>query len=125
MNIACFSGNLGRDAEVKTVGQHTVTTFSIAVRSGYGEKASTFWLNCNAWNRDKLSQYLTKGSRVVVSGELSLREYDKKDGTKGQLLELRVNDIDLPPRQQSEAAPVSTGGGHAKYGSEPMGDLPF
>ena len=127
MNVCCFSGNCGRDAEVKQVGENTVTTFSLAVKSGYGQKASTFWLNCNAWNKDKLAQYLTKGSRVVVSGELNMREYDKKDCSKGHSLELRVNDLDLPPKASTEPAPgpTSTGGGAAKYGDQPVDELPF
>jgi single-strand DNA-binding protein len=125
MNVFCTSGNLGRDAEVKQVGEHTVTTFSIAVRSGYGKNEKTFWLNCNAWNKDKIAQYLTKGSRVGVTGELSVREYDKKDGTKGQSIDLRVTDIDLPPKASTESAPSSTGGGHAKYGNQPVDDVPF
>ena len=123
MNVFCATGNLGRDAEVKTVGQHTVTSFSIAVRAGFGDKAKTFWLNCNAWNKDKIAPYLTRGSRVGVTGELSVREYDKKDGTKGQSIELRVADIDLPPKSQD--APASTGGGHAKYGEQPVQEVPF
>jgi len=124
MNTCCFSGNLGRDAEVKQVGEHTVTQFSLAVKAGYGQKASTFWLNCNAWNKDKLAQCLTKGSRVVVNGELNLREYDKKDGSKGQSLELRVADLDLPPKASTEPAPATTGG-TAQYGVDVNERVPF
>ena len=113
MNVFCATGNLGRDAETKTVGQHTVTSFSIAVRAGYGKSESKFWLNCNAWNKDKIAPFLTKGSRVGVTGELSVREYDKKDGSKGYSIELRVNDIDLPPKSdsgnQQTQAPASSG----------------
>ena len=115
MNVFCATGNLGRDAETKSVGEHSVTSFSIAVRSGFGKSEKTFWLNCNAWNKDKIAPYLTKGSRVGVTGELSIREYDKKDGSKGYSVELRVADIDLPPK--SHGAPTSTGGGHCEYGS--------
>ena len=123
MNNCTFSGNLGHDASTKDVGQNQVTEFSLAVRAGYGDKQNTFWVRCVMWNRAKLADYLKKGSRVVVSGELNMREFDKKDGTKGQSLELRVNDLDLPPK--SEAAPASTGGGHAKYADKPMDEVPF
>ena len=104
MNVFTVSGNLGRDAEVKTVGQHTVTSFSIAAKAGFGDKAKPFWVNCNAWNKDKLAPFLTKGSKVTVSGELSTREYDKRDGSKGFSLELRVNDVDLPPKMQDSSS---------------------
>ena len=125
MNVFCATGNLGRDAETKSVGEHSVTSFSIAVRSGFGKSEKTFWLNCNAWNKDKIAPYLTKGSRVGVTGELSVREYDKKDGSKGYSVELRVADIDLPPKSQGEQPSTSTGGGHAKYGEQPVQDVPF
>lgn len=125
MNVAVFSGHLGRNAELKTVGQHTVTQFSIAVRSGFGDKENTFWVNCAAWNRDKIAQFLVKGIRVVVSGELSMREFEKKDGTKGTSLDLRVNTIDLPPKSETVSAPASTGGGHEKYAQPEVDQVPF
>jgi single-strand DNA-binding protein len=125
MNVLTVSGNLGRDAEVKTVGQSTVTQFSVAARSGYGDKQSTFWINCAAWNKDKLAQYLTRGTFVVVSGELNIREYEKKDGSKGQSTDLRVNTITLGPKSSTEPAPASTGGGTAKYGTDPNEVMPF
>ena len=103
MNVFTASGNLGRDPETKSVGQHTVTEFSIGVKSGFGDKATTFWVKCVMWNKANVAQYLSKGSRVVVSGELSNREFEKKDGGKGYSLELRVNDLDLPPKSQNGA----------------------
>jgi single-strand DNA-binding protein len=125
MNTCVFSGNLGHDPSTKDVGQHQVTEFSLAVKSGYGDRQSTFWVRCQLWNRAKLAEYLSKGSRVVVSGELNMREFDKKDGSKGYSLELRVNDLDLPPKSSTEPAPASTGGGTAKYGTDPNEVMPF
>lgn len=98
MNVFTFTGNLGRDAEVKTVGQHTLCEFSVAVKSGYGDREQTMWIRCNMWGQraeSKLVQWLTKGKGVAVTGELSMREYDKKDGTRGHSLEVRVVDVTL------------------------------
>ncbi len=102
MNIAILSGNLARDPEQKQVGENALTTFTLGVQTGYGEKKSTIWVRCNLWNRQKLAQYLHKGDRVCVSGELSQREYTTQDGQPRQSLELRVADLDLPPRQQGQ-----------------------
>ena len=98
MNIAILSGNLARDPEQKQVGDKALTTFTLGVQTGYGEKKSTLWVRCNLWNRQKLAQYLFKGSRVTVSGELSMREYTTQDGQTRQSLELRIADLDLPPK---------------------------
>lgn len=98
MNVFTFTGNLGRDAEVKTVGQHTLCEFSVAVKSGFGDREQTMWVRCNMWGQraeSKLVQWLTKGKGVAVTGELSMREYDKKDGTRGYSLEVRVVDVTL------------------------------
>lgn len=98
MNVFTFTGNLGRDAEVKTVGQHTLCEFSVAVKSGFGDREQTMWIRCNMWGQraeSKLVQWLTKGKGVAVTGELSMREYDKKDGTRGYSLEVRVVDVTL------------------------------
>lgn len=97
MNNWSFTGNLGRDAETKYVGESSVTEFSVAVKSGYGDKATTTWAKCAMWGDrgEKVAQYLTKGQAVGIVGELTLREYTKKDGGNGASLEVRVSDMTL------------------------------
>lgn len=114
MNTWNFTGNLGRDAETKFVGESSVTEFSVAVKSGYGDKESTAWPRCQMWGTrgEKVAQYLVKGQLVGVSGELSMREYDKKDGSgKGYSLDVRVNDLTLLGKKgdvhPQDAAPAS------------------
>ena len=106
MNTCVFSGNLARDPETKQVGDKALTTFTLGVQCGWGERQSTLWLRCNLWGRQKLAQYLHKGDRVCVSGELSQREYTTQDGQARQSLELRIADLDLPPRQQDAPRPA-------------------
>ena len=98
MNTCVFSGSLGRDPEQKQVGEQTLTTFPLAVQCGWGDKQTTLWIRCNLWGRQKLAQYLHKGDRVCVSGELSQREYTTQDGTTRTSLELLIADLDLPPK---------------------------
>lgn len=98
MNTCVFSGNLARNPETKQVGDQALTTFTLGVQCGWGERQSTLWLRCNLWGRQKLAQYLHKGARVCVSGELSQREYTTQDGQTRTSLELRVADLDLPPK---------------------------
>ena len=75
------AGNLGRDAETRDAGQTTVTRWSIAVEQrGRGGEKTTQWLDCSMFGArgEKLKQYLTKGSKVTVAGELSTREHEGK-----------------------------------------------
>lgn len=106
MNNWNFTGNLGRDAEQRFIPSgESIVNFSVAVKSGYGDKAVTTWVNCALWGKrgESVAQYLTKGQLVGISGEASLREYEKKDGTKGASLDVRVNDLTLLGKRDDSA----------------------
>ena len=76
MNNWSFTGNLGRDAELRTTTSgHSVLSFTVAVKSGYGDKATTTWANCQLWGKqaENMGQYLVKGKQVGITGEVTLR----------------------------------------------------
>jgi single-strand DNA-binding protein len=97
MNIGTLAGNIGRDASTKTVGDTTVTNFSLAVNIGFGEKKSVLWVGCALWGArgQKLEQYLTSGTKVAVSGDIDVRAYAAKDGTPKAELTCNVQRITL------------------------------
>lgn len=126
MNKFIASGNLGKDCTIGTSGEKKVINFSIGVSSGYGDNKKTFWIECSRWGENtKVSEYLLKGQKVLVSGELSTRTWEK-DGKSGSSLCLRCDDIELiggkqsetPQPQQQTAVPQSASN------DEPQ-DLPF
>lgn len=96
MNVFCFAGNLGRDAESKRVGETTVCEFSVPVEKGYGKNKKTYWIKCKLWGKrgDNLVQYLTKGTRVEIAGELGVDEW-QKDGENKYMLTVDVSNINL------------------------------
>jgi single-strand DNA-binding protein len=97
MSIVHISGRIGRDGEVKSVGQNLVCNFSVAENIGFGDKKTTQWWGCALWGKrgESLAQYLTKGSAVTVCGEVSVREYVAKDGKTHHELQCRVLDVAL------------------------------
>ena len=98
MNVFTFTGNLGNAAEQRFTGDSkSIVNFSVAVKSGYGKNAATTWVKCGLWGKqgEAVLPYLTKGQLVGVSGELCLREYQNKDGSKGSSLEVNVNSLTL------------------------------
>ena len=101
MNVFTFSGNLGNDCRTNTVSGQTVVNFSVACKSGFGDKAQTNWIDCALWGKrgESLQQYLTKGQQVVVSGELGTREHDSKT-----YLTVRVNDVSLVGGKQQSGS---------------------
>ena len=79
MKNITIAGGITRDAVTRTTQQgDKVTGFSVAVSEGFGDSKRTLYFDCSLWgNRgEKLAGYLTKGSRVAVSGDLSTREHE-------------------------------------------------
>ena len=105
MNVFTFTGNIGKDAEVRhTPSGHAVCSFSVAVKAGFGDKATTSWIRCTLWGKraeGKLVGYLVKGAQVAVSGEFSSREYEYQGSTRTSL-EVNVNELDLIGGRPSE-----------------------
>jgi single-strand DNA-binding protein len=103
MNVFSFTGNLGRDAEVRQAGSSTVCGFSVAVKSGFGDKAQSIWIDCSIWGKQaegKLPGYLLKGQQVAISGELGTREHNEKT-----YITCRVNSVDLVGGKSDNAEP--------------------
>lgn len=105
MNNWNFTGNLGRDAEQKfTQGGDSIVTFSVAVKSGYGDKEKTTWPRCSMFGKrgESVLPYLKKGTQVAVSGELSINEYTDKEGQQKHSVDVRVNDVTLIGGKKTE-----------------------
>jgi single-strand DNA-binding protein len=112
MNQLIVIGNLGKDAKANNVGGTSVLNFSVAMKSGYGDKAQTIWIDCALWGKQaegKLVDYLKKGTQVGVSGEMGTREHEGKT-----YITMRVDKISLcggrdvpsePQPQTRQAAP--------------------
>lgn len=88
-------GNIGRDAELKTVGKTQLLEFSLACNDGFGDNKTTTWINCKLWGAraEKLEKHFTKGTKLVVAGNLKNRKYTTKDGVEKFSTELNVSDF--------------------------------
>lgn len=126
MNVWTFSGNLGKDSEVKQLPSGaSVCEFSVAVSTGYGDNKKTTWANCSLFGKRAeggLPGYLVKGQSVIVSGEAVLETWES-NGVKGSRLKCNVNDVDLNGRpEQSAPMPQAAPAQPAEDFSE---DIPF
>lgn len=106
VNVFAFTGRLGADAELKyTQGGTPIWTARVAVDYGWGDQKATSWINAKAIGKhaEALGKLdLPKGAQIGGSGELQVREYDKRDGGKGVAVECLVNGIALlGPRPQT------------------------
>ena len=137
MNSWNFTGNLGRDCDTRyTQSGDAVVSFSVGVKAGFGDKATTTWANCSMFGKrgEAVSAYLKKGTLVGIVGEVNLREYQDKEGQKRYSLDVRVNDLTLlggksdrsesapsQPKPQQRNAQGSQGGGMGDMDD----DIPF
>ena len=94
MNKVVLIGRLTKDPELKyTPGTGTaVTTITLAVEnynSKTQEKTADF-IPVVLWGKqaENTAQYTLKGSQVAISGRISVRTYDAKDGTKRYITEV-------------------------------------
>ena len=81
MNKVLVNGNLVKDMEVKDTGKCLVGNFTIANNVGYGEDQKTNFVNCVLFGDrvESLVQYLVKGCKVLVEGELAIEQYEVDD----------------------------------------------
>lgn len=126
MNIGHFMGNLGRDAEVRFASNgDPVANFALAVAVGTKAEPETMWVRCSLYGKraESLAQYLTKGSKVVVTGRIKLREWQDKEGNLRTELTLNVADVWFAGgRSQDDSARERPA---AKPAPERMGGAPF
>lgn len=121
-------GRVGQEPELKDVGQSQVLNFSIANETGFGDNKTTNWFRCAIWGKQatSLQQYISKGKQLFVTGELTLRKYEK-DGVEKMSPEIRVNSIDFvggrgDGEQSASSAPAQA---PAPSSPETSEDMPF
>ena len=84
---------IGKDAVTRfTQGGKSVTGFSAAFDTGWGDNKKVHWLDVSGWGEryEKVAQYLTKGSQVLIEGDIGTREHDGKT-----YLTLTLSDLKL------------------------------
>ena len=130
MNSWNFTGNLGRDCDTRyTQSGDAVVSFSVGVKAGFGDKATTTWANCSMFGKrgEAVSAYLKKGTLVGIVGEVDHRKYQNKEGQDHYSLDVSVNDLTLlGGKKDSEPAPQRNAQGAPRTSIENMDDdIPF
>ena len=131
MQILIISGTIGRDAEIRrTQNGDAVAGFSVAVDNGKdknGNKRDATWFDCSLWGKrgESLGPYLTKGTRVSITGRPSAREYNGKI-----YLQCNVNELTLLGGGQDRKSDTPPAGGpQGGYDAPPSGgmddEIPF
>jgi single-strand DNA-binding protein len=118
MKSITIAGNVGKDAETRrTQSGDAVTSFSVAVEDRIPKEKGTIWFRCSLWGKrgESLAQYLTKGSKVAVSGELSIEVYEGKTNLTVKVDQVTLlgggQDDNVSRRDTARQAPAGYGAG--------------
>ena len=101
MNNVVLIGNISTDLELKqTMNGKSVCQFNLAV-NGYGEK--TDFIPVQVWNKqaENLVKFQQKGSKIGVSGRLSVDSYEQ-DGQKKTFTKVVAHEIEFLGTKQQE-----------------------
>lgn len=92
VNKVILVGNLGRDPEVKRMQSgDPIVNLNVATSESWRDKQSGERKEKTEWHRVVIfnenlakvaEQYLRKGSKIYIEGQLQTREYQDKDGQK-------------------------------------------
>ena len=116
-------GNLGRDPELRYLQSGTaVCNLNVAVSESWNDRQSgerrekTTWYRVAVWGAqaENCNQYLSRGSRVLVTGTVSARGYTNNAGEAAASLELRARDVRFMSSRQDDAGGYGYGGGQAQ-----------
>jgi single-strand DNA-binding protein len=125
VNKVILIGNVGRDPEVRrTANGDAIVSFSVATTESWRDKGTgerkdkTEWHNVTIFN-DALGkvaeQYVKKGSKVYLEGQLQTREYTDKDGNQR-----KATDVVLQ-RYRGELTLLDSRGGGREGGGDVAG----
>lgn len=96
MNLVALMGRLTKSPELKTTPNGvSVTSFSIAVDRGYGDKKETDFINIVAWRQtaEFVCKYFTQGSRILIEGSIQMRKYQDRDGNNRTVFEVVADNV--------------------------------
>jgi len=133
-------GNLTDDPELKfTPSGAAVANFTVASTPRVFDRQSNEWrdgdamfIRCAAWRQmaEHVAGSLQKGMRVIVTGSLRIRNFERQDGSRGTSVEINVDEVGPSLRfataqvqrtQRSDNAGGFGGGGGGFSGGAPAG----
>lgn len=132
INKVIIVGNLGNDPEVRALPSGaSVVNFSVATSKSWKDKRTgeqkekTEWHNIVVFNKlaEIASQYLHKGSKVYLEGEIETRKWEDKSGNPRETKEIRAYELQmLDSKPASAPAPKPQPQQAEEF---PEDDIPF
>ena len=124
INKVILVGNLGNDPEKRALPNgNAVTNISVATSESWKDRESGQTTDRTEWHRvvffnrlaEVAAQYLTKGSKVYIEGQLRTRQWDK-DGQKHYSTEIIAREMQMLDSRGENMGGANMGGGNAGGG---------
>lgn len=110
MNQVILMGNLTRDPELRDAGSSQVAKFTLANnrrwKNAAGEQQEEVsFIDCEIWGRraEVLNQYVSKGQRLLVRGEIRQDRWEDNEGNNRSKLYVAVEDFDFIEKAGTKA----------------------
>lgn len=113
VNKVLLVGNLGRDPEVRyTPSGQAVASFSIATSKQWKDKDGnkqerTEWHRIVVWGRqaELCGEYLSRGRKVFLEGELQTRKFQDKQGQERYVTEINALNVQFLDAKETGDSP--------------------
>lgn len=106
MNSCSFVGNLTQDPELRRTNTgKAVCSFTLAVKRPRKSDTTDF-IDCVVWEQgaEYLAKYGHRGSKVAVTGALTSRKWEDKNGNKRVSMEVLCEAVELAESRNSTGA---------------------
>lgn len=132
LNKVFIIGNLTRDPELRTLP-------SGAAVASFGVATNRVWKNAQGQRQEEVqfhnvvvfgrqaettSQYLTKGSMVMIEGRLNTRSWDSPSGTKNYRTEIVAERVQFGPRSIGRGAGAGEAGQTGSFSAKQFKSAP-
>ena len=135
LNHIVIMGRLTRDPDLRRTGNGiAVASFTVAVDRDFGQSGQkeTDFIDCVAWRQsgEFVSKYFTKGSMIVVSGRLQIRNWTDKDGGKRKSAEVVADNCYFGSAKEKSDSNYNIQGGmgnqtYSQYTAPQPSDMPY
>jgi single-strand DNA-binding protein len=144
-NSVTLVGNLTDDPELRFTAQGAaVANFRIAVSKRIKDPQTNEWkdgdtsfFRINVWRQlaENVAESLTRGTRVVVTGTLKMRQWETQEGEKRSVVEIEATEVGPSLKwatakvektsRQSQGGAAASGGGDWESPTPVPEEVPF
>ena len=113
LNNVQLIGNVGNDPDIRVYNDTKFATFKVATTKRFRDRSGeqreqTQWHTCSASGNiaEVVEKYIKKGASVFVSGELTYRTWQDKDGNDRTSTEVKLYTVQMLDKRPKGAPEV-------------------